>query len=316
MKITVLDAATLGDDISLDIFSEMGETEIFDITPPECVAERIAGSDVVVINKIKLNETNLSGCTALKIICIAATGYDNVDVMYCAKNNIAVCNVVGYSANSVSQVTVAGVLSLYNHLPEYDRFVKDGSYTASGVQNRLVPVYSELSGKTWGIIGLGNIGKQVARAAEAFGCKVIAYKRKKTDEYKCVTLAELMWTSDIISIHLPLTDSTRNIVNKSMISLMKPSAVIFNAARGAVWDEEAIADAVVEGRIGAMGCDVYSAEPMSEEHPFNRLRELDNVCLLPHMSWGAYESRVRCINEIAENIRTFFDGGIRNRVDL
>ena len=314
MKITILDAATLGDDLSMDVFEEIGNTEVFDMTSEEDVSERIKDSDVVIINKIKLNQSNLSSCTKLKLICVAATGYDNVDTDYCKKSGIAVCNVVGYSAYSVSQVTVASVLSLVNHIPEYDRFVKDGSYTASGVQNRLVPVYHELAGKTWGIIGLGNIGKQVAKVARALGCDVVAYKRKKTDEYKCVSLAELMWTSDIITIHLPLNESTKNIVNKSMISLMKPSAVIMNAARGGVWDEEAVARAVLAGRIGAMGCDVYSAEPMSEEHPFSKLKDCDNVCLLPHMSWGAYESRVRCINEIKENIKAFYAGGIRNRV--
>lgn len=315
MKITILDAATLGNDLSMDIFEEIGDTQVYDMTPPESVAERIENSDVVIINKIKLNQSNLSACTKLKLICVAATGYDNVDTDYCKSRGIAVCNVVGYSAWSVSQVTVAGVLSLVNHITEYDRYVKDGSYTLSGVQNRLVPVYHELAGKTWGIIGLGNIGKQVAKVAQALGCNVLAYKRKKTDEYKCVSLAELMWTSDIITIHLPLSESTKNIVNKSMISLMKPSAVIMNAARGGVWDEEAVADALLSGKIAAMGCDVYSVEPMEENHPFSRLRDCDNVCLLPHMSWGAYESRVRCINEIKENIKAFYAGQIRNRVD-
>ena len=216
----------------------------------------------------------------------------------------------------MSQVTVATVLSLYNHIPVYDRYVKDGSYTASGVHNCLTPVYRELAGKTWGIIGLGNIGRQVAKVAQALGCNVIAYKRKKTDEYKCVSLAELMWTSDIITIHLPLSDSTKNIVNKSMISLMKSSAVIVNAARGAVWDEQAIADAVMDGKIAAMGCDVYSLEPMSSEHPFNKLVGYDNVCLLPHMAWGAYEARVRCMDEVMLNIKAFFAGEMRNRVDV
>ena len=316
MKITILDAATLGDDISLDIFAEIGETEVFQTTSPDMVETRIAESDVVIINKIKLNESNLANSKNLKLICIAATGYDNVDTAYCRNKGIAVANVKGYSTHSVSQVTVASVLYLCNHMPEYNRFVKDGSYTRSGVQNCLTPVYHELAGKTWGIIGLGAIGKQVAKVAEAMGCNVIAYKRKKTDEYRCVSLSELMWTSDIISIHLPLSDSTKNIVNKTMISLMKPSAVIVNAARGAVWDEEAVAEAVKNGKIAGMGCDVYSLEPMSSEHPFNSVAHMDNVCLLPHMAWGAYEARVRCLNEIALNIRAFFDGEIRNRVEL
>lgn len=316
MKITVLDAATLGDDISLERFNELGDTIIYQTTPEELIVERIADCDVIVANKVKLNATNLDFAKNLKLICITATGYDNVDTSYCKSKNIAVCNVKGYSTDSVSQVTVATVLSLYNHIAEYDRYVKDGSYTSSGVQNCLTPVYRELSGKTWGIIGLGNIGKQVAKVATALGCNVIAYKRKKTDEYRCVTLSELMWTSDIITIHLPLSDETKNIVNKSMISLMKPSAVIVNAARGAVWDEESITKAIIDRKIGAMGCDVYSIEPMKDDHPFSKLVAFDNVCLLPHMSWGAYEARNRCLDEVAQNIKSFFNNEIRNRVDI
>lgn len=316
MKITVLDSATLGDDISLENFLETGECNIYRMTPPELVKERVSDCDVIIVNKVKLNESNLSEAKNLKLICITATGFDNIDLQWCRSKNIAVCNVKGYSTHSVSQVTVATVLSLYNHIPVYDRYVKNGSYTESGVQNCLTPVYHELAGKTWGIVGYGNIGRQVASVAEAFGCNVIAYKRKKTDEIKCVSLAELMWTSDIITVHLPLNDTTKNIVNKSMISLMKPSAVIVNAARGGVWDEEAIAQSIIQGKIAGMGADVFSIEPMPDDHPFCKLTEYDNVCLLPHMAWGAYEARIRCMEEVKLNIEAFFKGEIRNRVEI
>ena len=316
MKITVLDAATLGEDISLERFCEIGDTTIYQMTPQECVQERVKDCDVIIVNKVKLNESNLEKAANLKLICITATGYDNVDVAYCKSKNIAVCNVKGYSTDSVSQVTVATVLSLYNYLPVYDKFVKDGSYTASGVQNCLTPVYHEIAGKTWGIVGLGNIGMQVAKVAKALECNVIAYKRNKIDEIKGVSLSELMSTSDIITIHLPLSDSTKNIIDKDMISLMKPTAVIVNAARGAVWDEHCIAEAILEGKIGAMGCDVYSIEPMELDHPFMKLIDKDNVCLLPHMAWGSFEARNRCLDEITLKIKSFFDGKIRNRVDI
>lgn len=316
MKITVLDSATLGEDLDLSPFSEVGETEIYKNTAPDEVAGRIAESDVVVINKIKLNESNLSSAKNLKLICIAATGFDNIDVAYCKKAGIAVCNVIGYSTHSVAQITVATVLSLACHLPEHCETVESGRYTASGVANSLVPVYHELAGKTWGIVGHGNIGKQVGRVAEAFGCRVIASRRNPTAGDGCVTVEELCREADIITIHTPLNDSTRGLISKEMISLMKKDVIIVNAARGLVTDEKAIADAVKEGRVGAFGSDVFSVEPFGKDHPFYEIKDLPNVCLTPHMAWGAYEARVRCLSEIVENIKAFQNGEKRSRVDL
>ena len=315
MRIAVLDSATLGDDISFDEFRQIGDVDIYDMTPADLVSERIKGSDVVVVNKLKLNRSNLEN-SGIKLICVAATGFDNIDVDYCRENGIGVCNVVGYSTDCVAQVTVAMVLSLVNHLPEYNRCVEDGSYTASGVQNRLVPVYHELSGKTWGIVGAGNIGGKVAEVARAFGCRVIVYKRTPDERYECTDLDTLMSQADIISVHLPLSDATRNIIDSRRISLMKKDAIIVNVARGAVWDESAVSEAVEKGRIAGMGCDVYSAEPMSSDHPFNKIMHLDNVCLTPHMAWGSYESRSRCISTMAKNIKCYFNGEIYNRVDV
>lgn len=311
MKITVLDSATLGDDLDLSPLSAVGETEIYKNTAPSEVAARIAESDAVVINKIKLGESNLANAKKLKLICIAATGYDNIDVAYCKEKGIAVCNVVGYSTHSVAQITVATVLSLACHLPEHCETVKSGRYTASGVANSLTPVYHELAGKTWGIIGYGNIGKQVGRVAEAFGCRVIASRRSGG-----ATVEEVCRESDIITIHTPLNDSTRGLISREMIALMKKDVIIANAARGAVTDERAIADAVKDGRIGAFGSDVFSVEPFGEDHPFYEIKDLPNVCLTPHMAWGAYEARVRCLSEIVENIKSFQKGDTRSRVDL
>ncbi len=319
MKIVILDADTLGGDVSFEKFEKInGVSSVvkYDTTPPELVAERIADCDVIILNKVKLGEANLCCAANLKLICITATGYDNVDTAYCGAHGIAVCNVVGYSSHSVAQVTAAAVLGLANHIGKYDRYVKDGSYTRGGVQNHLTPVYHELCGMTWGIIGLGGIGKEVAAIAKALGCRVIGFKRKPIDGFECVPLDRLMRESDIITIHLPLSDETRGIVSRDMLSLAKKNAIIFNAARGAVWDEAAAADAVLSGSIAALGADVYSEEPFGEGHPFTKLLSLDNVCLLPHMSWGAYESRVRCLDEIVLNIKAFFDGKIRCRVDI
>ncbi len=312
MKITVLDSATLGYDLDLSPLSEVGETEIYENTTPEQIVDRIAESDVVIVNKIKLGEKQL-GNSAVKLICVAATGYDNIDIAYCKEKEIAVCNVVGYSSVSVAQITVVTVLSLACHLHEHTDMVRSGKYTESGVANSLVPVYHELAGKTWGIVGYGNIGRQVAQVACALGCHVI-YNRKKNDE-NCVSIETICRESDIISIHTPLTDATRNLIDAEMISLMKPSVVIVNAARGAVWDETAIADAVKEGKIGALGSDVYSTEPFGKEHPFYGIKALPNVLLTPHMAWGAYEARVRCLDEMICNINAFYCGETRCRVD-
>lgn len=316
MKITVLDAKTLGDDLDLSPLSSVGEPEIYENTPPELVAERIDDSEVVIINKVKLNESNLTGAKKLRLICIAATGYDNIDVAYCKKAGIAVCNVVGYSTDSVAQITVASVLSLACHLKEHTASVSSGEYSASGVANKLTPVYHELAGKTWGIIGYGNIGRKVGEIARAFGCKVIANRRSATNEAECVSLDTLCSESDIITVHTPLNDSTRGLINKEKIALMKKDVIIVNTARGAVTDESELARAIKEGRIGALGSDVYSVEPFGEDHPFYEIKERSNVCFTPHMAWGAYEARKRCLEDIIENIRSFYSGDIRSRVDL
>lgn len=316
MKITVLDSATLGRDLDLSPLSRVGEPEIYDNTAPEQVAERLSDCEVVIVNKIKLGEAELAKAANLKLICIAATGYDNIDLAYCRKAGIAVCNVVGYSSISVAQITVATVLSLACHLPEHAETVQSGRYTASGVANSLVPVYHELAGKTWGVVGYGNIGRQVAKVAEALGCSVI-YARNRPDNCEnCVSIHTLCEKSDIISIHTPLNAGTRNLINEALIASMKPHAIVVNAARGAVTDEAALARAVKEGRIGALGSDVYSIEPFGADHPFYAIKDLPNVLLTPHMAWGAYEARVRCLAEMIANIEAFYRGEIRCRVDL
>lgn len=312
MKITILDAGTLGEDISLDMITKLGETQIYKKTLPEQVEERIGDSDVVILNKIKIGEHNLARCSNLKLVCVTATGFDNVDTEYCKGRKIAVCNVAGYSSNSVAQLTAAMVLSLACHLPEYDSFSKCGDYTKSGVQNMLYPVYYELAGKTWGIVGYGGIGKSVKAIAEALGCRVI-YNRSSRDE-NSVSIDELMKGSDIISLHVPLTDKTRNMINREKLALCKKKPIIVNVSRGAVWDEEAVAEAVLNGSLSGVGTDVYTVEPFPEDSPWNRLRTCSNVILTPHMAWGAYESRIRCMNEVAENIKDFFAGGSRSRI--
>lgn len=316
MKITVLDSDALGKDISLDPLKSVGEITVYNYSTPNEVKQRIADCETVIINKIKLDETNLCYANKLKLICVAATGYDNVDISYCREHGIAVCNVVGYSTNSVALLTASMALSLVTHLREYNRFAVSGEYTKSGIPNRLEPAFHELDGMTWGIVGLGNIGKRVAKIAEAFGCNVIANKRTPEEGYDIVSLEELVERADIISLHTPLSESTRGLISAELIAKMKKNAILINVARGAVCDEKALADAIKSRSIGAIGVDVYSTEPFGVDHPFYEIRNYDNVLLTPHNAWGAFEARERCLNDIVENIRSFVEGGKRSRVDI
>ncbi len=315
MKIVVLDAKTLGDDIDLRIFDQIGETTVYDSTPDELVANRIKNAEIVVLNKVKLNESNLAGAENLKIICITATGFDNVDVDFARERNIAVCNVKGYSTDSVAQLTVSLALALSCHIAEYDEHCKSGKYTEEGIQNCLTPVFHELSDKVWGVYGYGGIGKKVAQIASAIGCKVLVCKKTPVEGVECVSLAELFERADVVSVHTPLNDETKHSINKDILSKAKQGCILVNVARGAVTDEEAVTKAVEDGVISGFATDVYSVEPMTNGSPFNRLKSFKNVIFTPHMAWGAYEARVRLMDEIVENIKAFYKGERRNRVD-
>lgn len=316
MNIALLDVATLNDDIDLSLFDELGTVHRYDLTlTPAELAARSAGCEVLVLNKVKINPTTFPDTGSVKLICVTATGVDNVDVDYCRSRGIGVCNVVGYSTDSVAQVTVAMALSLFNRLPAYKAYVDSGNYTASGLPNYLNPPFGELRGKTWGILGYGNIGARVAAVAEALGCRVLVCKRTPLPNRAVTDIDTLCAQSDILSIHVPLTAETHGIINRERLARMKPTAILINVARGAITDEQAVAEAVLNERLGGLGVDVYSAEPLPADHPFQALRGLDTVCLTPHMAWGAYEARVRCLTEVAENIRAFTRGERRNRVD-
>ena len=314
MNISILDASTLGDDLELSLFSELGSVTIYPQTSLEELKDHTKDADVLVLNKVKINEITLPDPGRVKRICIAATGFDNVSQSYCKKHGIALCNVKGYSTNSVAQVTVAMALSLSCHLPEYNGFVEDMSYTKSGIQNRLVPVYHELSGKKWGLVGCGGIGSKVAEVAKALGCEICVCKRTPHNEYKNMDIDTLLKECDIISVHTPLNEETKNLINRERIFSMKKNAIFINVARGGVADEEALCEAIEKGAIAGLGIDVYSVEPFPENHPYTRIMHLPNVCLTPHMAWGAFESRHRCMEEIVLNIKAFINGEKRNRI--
>lgn len=316
MKIAVLDAGTLGDDLSLSPLSEFGEVAIYRETPPELVALRIADADIAVLNKVRLNGSNLGNAKKLKLICITATGFDNVDTAYCRSVGIGVVNVVGYSTDSVAQITLSLVLSLFSHLREYDAYVRSGAYSAGTSHNRLIPVYRELAGKTWGVVGYGNIGRKVAAVARALGCRVVCTRRQATgdEDAEVLPIDELLRQCDVVTLHVPLNEGTKNLISRERLSLMKSDAILVNAARGGVWDEQAVADALLAGKLGGVGSDVYAVEPMARDHPFAALQNSDRAIFTPHMAWGAYEARVRCLDDVCQSIRSFLSGGMRSRI--
>lgn len=314
MKIAFLDTATIGSDIDLSIFEKYGELKVFKTTSQDEFAQNVGDSDVIIINKLKVGRNNLPMCPRVKLVCVTATGYDNIDTEYCERAGIAVCNVVGYSTQSVAQLTLSMALSLVCHLGEYNRSVSDGTYSRGASANILIPVYHEIFGKTWGIVGYGNIGRQVARVAEALGCKVIVYTRTSRDSVECVDIDTLCSESDIISVHTPLNDGTRGLISRERIAMMKKDAILINVARGAVVDEAALAEAVLDNRIGGIGVDVYSKEPFPCDHPYFEIAGRDNVIFTPHMAWGSYEARVRCCEEICLNIEAYLRGEKRCRI--
>lgn len=314
MKITVLDAAALGEDLDLSPLNAVGDVTVWNRTAPDEVRTRITDCDAVILNKVRIGDEQLPAPGhAPRILCVAATGYDNIDIAACRARRIAVANVRGYSTDSVAQVTVGLVLALVSHLPTYCATVSDGTYSRSGQANLLTPPYRELAGMTWGILGAGQIGSRVAGVARAFGCRVLTCRRHP--DGSSVSLETLLRESDIVTIHTPLTEETRGMIGKEQLALLRPGAILVNMARGAVTDEAAVAEAILAGRLGGFGADVYSTEPFGAEHPFSALLGLPQVCLTPHMSWGALEARERCLHEMILNMQAFFRGELRNRVD-
>ena len=315
MKIVLLDYGSLGEGIDFSPFHGLGEFAAYEKTEYDLLTERIRDADAVIANKMKLNRKTLAGAQNLKLICVTATGFDNIDLPYCRERGIAVCNVPGYSTDSVAQLTLAAVLALSTHLFSYRELVHSGFYSRCGNPNLLSPVWHELAGMTWGIVGCGNIGRKVAAVAEAMGCKVLAYRRNPDPDYETVDLDTLLRRSDVVTVHLPLNDQTRGIISREKIALMKKDAILVNVARGAVTDEAALADAIEAGTIGGLAVDVYSAEPLAVDHPFSRIMDKPNVIFTPHCAWGAQEARNRCIREVAKNVDACFRGERRNRVD-
>ena len=316
MKITVLDAKAMGEDLDFSCLEQFGDVAVYEATSNDMVGARIQDADVVLTNKNKITREAMLTAPHLRLVCVFATGYDNIDVQSARECGVGVCNVPAYSTESVALYTFATALSLLTHLREYNDFVISGAYSSGDAPNKLTPVYHELMGKTWGIVGCGTIGGRVAEIASVFGARVISYQRHAHKTFPTVDFQTLCRESDIISLHCPLSDATRALIDRAAIENMKSDVILINEARGAVVDEAAVARAIEEGRIGAYGCDVYSTEPFSNEHPFYAIRQRKNVLLTPHAAWGAYEARARCLDIICQNIESFFNGKTKNRVDI
>ncbi len=314
MNIVILDYKTLGDDLDLSGAEKYGTVIKYPTSTQDEAKERVKDADVIIVNKVKMTEDVVKNAPNLKLICETATGYDNIDIAYCNSRGIKVANTPAYSTSCVAQVTVSMACSLMTHLNEYRNFVHSGAYQKSISANMLEPIYHEFEGLTWGIIGFGNIGRRVGAVAEALGCKLLVNKRTPVDGFECVDLETILKKSDIISIHCPLTDKTRGLIGKEQLAMMKKDAIIINVARGAIWDEGALADAILDGTIGGMACDVFSQEPLPSLHPFNKILDKENVILTPHMAWGSFESRTRCFNTVLSNIEAYLDGREQNLV--
>lgn len=315
-KIVVLDSITLGN-VDFDKLKEFGEVILYDKTKAEEVKERIKDASIILTNKVVLNKDNLKNAEKLEIICETATGFNNIDVEYAKSKNIAVTNVAGYSTPTVAQHTFATILHLYDKIGYYDEFVKSGEYSKSGMFTNLDRPFNDIEGKTWGIIGLGNIGKKVAKIAEAFGAKVVYYStsgKNNNSEYKRVELDELLSESDIISIHSPLNKNTKGLFNYDNLKKMKKTSVLINMGRGPIVVEEDLAKAIDENIISGAALDVFSVEPMPENSPLLKIKNKEKIVMTPHIAWASIEARERLFNDLIENIKAFYKGEMRNRV--
>lgn len=317
MKIVFLERNTLGLDVDLSYFQELGEVIFYGGSCEEENAARIRDADVIVANKIPMNEALLKDASNLKLICLTATGTNNIDFAYTSSRGIAVANVKGYSTASVVQHTFAMLFYLLEKLPYYDHFVKSGEYIRSDIFSHFDVKFHELAGKTFGIIGLGEIGRGVAQIARLFGCHIIYYStsgKNNNPDYQQVDLEELLKISDIVSIHAPLNQKTLNLIGEEELKLMKESAILLNLGRGPIVNQEALAKALEENWIEAAGLDVLTQEPMAEDNPLIKIQDSTRLLITPHIAWATIEARSRCAREVFENIRSFLRGEERNIV--
>ncbi len=319
MKIVLLERNSAGTDISVDCFSDFGEvTSYANTVTEEEVAARVGDADIVVCNKSPMRESTLKNCPNVKLICELATGFDNCDLAYCKSRGIQVRNVVDYSTGMVAQHTFTLALALSQKLMHYDTYVKSGAYSAQDrFSNFDIPFY-ELEGKTWGIVGMGNIGRRVARLATAFGCKVIFTSitgKSSCTDYRQVDKETLLKESDFLSLHCPLSDLSRNYIDKDALSKMKKTAYLINVARGPVVNNRDLYDSLMAGELAGAGLDVLEKEPLEPGNPLSRIKDSTRLIITPHLAWASVEARTRCVQGVYDNIAAFLRGEARNVVN-
>ena len=308
MKLVFLDRKTIGDDIDLSIFKDFGEVVEYNFSSVEEVPARVADADILVINKIPINESTIGSAKNLKLVCVTATGTNNLDKDYLDKRGIAWRNVAGYSTESVAQHTFSMLFYLLEHMAYYDSYVKDGKYINDTMFTHFDKVFPQISGKTWGIIGLGAIGRRVADIAKVFGAKVIYYSASGApaqEGYNQVDFDTLLSTSDIISVHAPLSEYTEGLMDEAAFSKMKSSAIFLNLGRGPIVDEVALTNALNNGVIAAAGLDVIGVEPMGPDCPLLKVQDKSKLLITPHIGWASVEARTNLMNIIHGQIKDF-----------
>jgi len=317
-KIVVLDGKTLGN-VDYIKLNEFGQVIYYDLTLKDEVAERIKDANIVLTNKVVLNSENLKNATELELICETATGYNNIDIEYAKEKNIAVTNVNGYSTTTVAQHTFAMLLHLYDNINYFDNYIKSGEYSKSTMFTNLEVPYKDLCGKIWGIVGLGSIGKRVAKIAQAFGARVVYYStsgKNADSDYARVEFDSLLKQCDIISIHAPLNSKTEGLFNYEAFTKMKKDSVLVNVARGPIIVDEDLARAIDEEIIGGAALDVFKVEPIPAENPLLNIKNKERLVLTPHIAWASEEARNRLFADLLENINAYNRSEIRNRLDL
>lgn len=305
MKIVFLDRKSIGEDISLEAFNAFGEVVIYDFSTLEEVPARVEDADVIILNKTLINEKTVGSAKKLKLVCVTATGTNNLDKEYLESRGIAWRNVAGYSTDSVAQHTFALLFYLYDHMYYYDQYVKSEKYVDDKLFTHFANHFHEISGMTWGIIGLGAIGRKVADIAKVFGAKVIYYStsgKNNNPDYERVSFEELLTRSDIVSIHAPLTDDTLHLMDASAFAKMKKNAILINVGRGPIIVESDLADALENGIIAGAGLDVLDIEPMSYDNPLRRIKDSNRLVITPHVAWAATEARQRLMEIIAGQV--------------
>lgn len=319
MKIVILERNSVGTDVSVDCIGDFGEVTVYGNTVTvEEVKERVKDADIVIANKSPLGKETLKDAPNVKLICEFATGFDNCDLAYCSSRGIRVTNVADYCTGMVAQHTFAMALALSEKLIHYDTYVKSGAYSAQDRFSNFDIPFCELEGKTWGIVGMGHIGRRVAQLAAAFGCRVIFYSvtgNSTCKEYAQVDKDTLFSESDFLSLHCPLSDLTRNLIDEAALKKMKKTAVLLNVARGKVVDNTALYNALVNGEIAAAGLDVVEEEPLKPTNPLSNLKDSSKLIITPHLAWASVEARTRCVWEAHENIAAFLRGEERNVVN-